>query len=608
MSFLTSNPESRAQKEVQNIMQSYSNSWDIVAELAQNAVDAVKTWEENHPEIDRDHSISIKIDEDQRQIVIEDSGIGIDPGAIDFLLAPNGTDKTDEGTTIGEKGVGLTFCIFCTNKFEIETTSTQGRYKGKIELARTWLNSDDPEGMDMPDTDAIEETDEEFDPSETGTVITLNDVEVPGEGESVFTRSPKRMEYLLRTKTAIGNTRTIHEEETTDIDVTLELDNRHDSVTNSIDFGYYYPHELWDDDDVVDLEEIMSSEEASLWDDEKKEREVGGKVWMIDGTHDYKGREIRYYACFVHSTADWEDVARQHELYRIENPDEDEEDHEYDYDLGPGIFVATRGMPTGISIDPPSDVGEKVYFNQMFMILEYDGFTFDVGRKSIPGPTQGRTLKPVAKKKFNVFRRWKALIRDTSTPPEKPPEIDEIERRQQLDELEDLPDLNYGAVKYLKKPDGQEAAVVSIFHELIGSGELPYYRCLKTGYKRRYDFWGKYVANTSELGENIQEQLDVSKVEKTIVVEHKYDAEDIISDVENSRKYFENIDLILCWDISQDSFEERGIEVEPLHDSEIFYIGSNYKLTWPTSSDLGDERQKPVLALKQYIEDRKRSS
>ena len=49
-----------------------------------------------------------------------------------------------------------------------------------------------------------------------------------------------------------------------------------------------------------------------------------------------------------------------------------------------GIYIATRGMPTGIEIEPPV-TGSAFYWRRVFMLLQDDEMNFDVGRKTLRG-------------------------------------------------------------------------------------------------------------------------------------------------------------------------------------------------------------------------------
>ena len=115
--FLKIGTVKKLKKHIQNICNSYSHPWDILAELAQNSVDAIKLWNLKNKDKSRPHEILIEVNQKSRSIIIKDTGIGIDPKKAPSLLGPDGTDKDEEEDQIGEKGVGLTFALFSSNKF-----------------------------------------------------------------------------------------------------------------------------------------------------------------------------------------------------------------------------------------------------------------------------------------------------------------------------------------------------------------------------------------------------------------------------------------------------------------------------------------------------------
>ena len=93
--FLMQPSPERIKKEIQNICDSYSHPWDILAELSQNSVDAIRAAASKKALLD--HTISIKLDARDRSIEFYDSGIGLPGDKVVDLLAPHGTNKTDEG-------------------------------------------------------------------------------------------------------------------------------------------------------------------------------------------------------------------------------------------------------------------------------------------------------------------------------------------------------------------------------------------------------------------------------------------------------------------------------------------------------------------------------
>lgn len=590
--FLLSNPEGRIKKQIENIYESYSNPWDILAELNQNAVDAVKEWESEYENEDREHSINLRIERPSRSVVIEDTGIGILPDNLPDLLAPNATDKAGDVSTIGEKGVGLTYCIFCSNEFHIETTSEKGRYQAEINGARTWRERDSVDGV--PATKNVNKETKESDPIVTGTKIRIDDVQLAeGNEESIFELSPARLKYLLLTKTALGNTKSRFGIDQPHIDIELTIiDENGEEFHDNLEYEYYFPDKFWDSDEVVDIEEFENRDDIGRMSDEQKNKHLGGKIWKSEGVTERNGKEIRYYALFVPSTKAWSKVNEQNDLTNDNG----------EPDLQSGVYAATRGMPTGIEIGTP-DTGYRGYWANLYILLGYDGFNFDLGRKSIPGRTQGM-LKEVAADKFQTFTNWREIINvSNKTPTRKPQQVVRTQREERFKELRRLKDLNCPEIRFEKIPDGQEAGVVSIFHELIGAGYLDNYRGYRTGYSQDYDFWGVYEAALEELGENIQTEFsDQESIRQDVVIEAKYDAADVITDIEKGRKYLEDIDLVVSWIIDEEKFETSSSTIVPLSDEDLFYVGSTHELV-PGDTSAPVSNSLYLMSVKRYIRD-----
>ena len=106
------------QNQLINIDNSYNNEWDILAELAQNSIDAIHIIGGNNKS-----KIDIVFDADNKKIVFEDNGCGFElndkkPNTLlgsPTLLDVNVTTKINDNSQIGEKGVGLKFVIFNSN-------------------------------------------------------------------------------------------------------------------------------------------------------------------------------------------------------------------------------------------------------------------------------------------------------------------------------------------------------------------------------------------------------------------------------------------------------------------------------------------------------------
>lgn len=589
------------QREIRNIVDSYSHPWDILAELCQNSVDAIKKWEKENPDIDKKHEITIEINQKERSIRIIDNGVGFDPEKVASLLAPNETDK-DEDDLIGEKGVGLTFVIFSSNGFSLDTKSVKGSYSCKIRNADNWVKRSSIKEEDIPKIDNPEVSSKKNKPEDTYTDIKIEDVQTIDEGLDIFELTLTRIEYLLRTKTAIGYTGRKFNKGNLEISVILKVvtPDGKESEPKNIPFEYWFPEEFFSKRDIVDLDDFLNK--AATLSDRQKAMKLYNKCMRIKGSETMSGRDYRYYCFFVPTRDTWKDISEKYVLLNKSFSDNDKDD--IYMDVKPGIFVSTKGMPTGIELTPPERTGAS-YLPNLFILIENDSFKFDIGRKSIPGRSQP-SIKNIAKKKYNEFSKWKLWIAKDKTPDIKQPEVSQLQRENEFDEINIYPNLNFDDISYIKYPMMQEAAVVAIFHELIGAGLLKGYHGLAEGYKKNYDFWGKYKIPTDKIGKKHQEQIKSDSFERNIVLEFKYDASGIIDDVVENRKYFIDMDLLVCWDINHEKFAENKIEVELIPKEEILYYGSNYYLEFPGTYDLGREARKPIISLKAFIEELKK--
>jgi molecular chaperone HtpG len=72
---------------IKDIDDSYNHEWDILAELCQNAVDAIREADQDEGEI------NLVVDASRNKVSIYDDGVGISPERLPKLLGPFSTDK-----------------------------------------------------------------------------------------------------------------------------------------------------------------------------------------------------------------------------------------------------------------------------------------------------------------------------------------------------------------------------------------------------------------------------------------------------------------------------------------------------------------------------------
>jgi len=594
--FLSNPPQTILRKEMQNICDSYNHSWDLLAEICQNSVDAIKLHKNRYGSIKK-HEIKITINKQNRSITIRDTGIGIKPDKVAELMGPHSTDKCAEDQVVGEKGVGLTYTIFISNLYKIKTNSIEGFFEGEVRNARIWKEGsiDEIPKLIQSSFSLMVNT-----PNDTYTEIYIADIDTKfEESDEIFNQSPEVLEFILRTKTAIGSTvRIFNPEATNSINVSLTcISEKGERKTFKIEPYYMLPEEyISHKKDVIKLSEFK--EKAAVLSDAQKEKLLYKKCMTNAGVIERGTRKIKYYAFFTHSRHVWDTISNMANL--ITDNGVDEETHLYSY----GIYISTKGMPTGIRLEPKFK-GEAAYWPNFYILLEDDSIIFDLGRKTIPEPTK-KLFQKICNDIFNSFIKYKPYMSSEPSIDTPISAVIEHEKNTFFQELGKSNNLNCDSINYLKHPSTQEAGVSAIFHELVGAKILKGYYTLRSGYKMAYDLWGKYKIPLDLIGSNyanLRAQRGILDVD--IIIEFKYFAADIIDDLEDN-KFFRDIDLIVCWDLNEEKLQKNIIQVDILNRNEVFYYGSNYMLTWPASKGLGDLGKKPVLSLRTLLDDLKR--
>ena len=587
--FLEKRSVNSIRKEINNIVYSYNNSWDVLCEIFQNSFDAIMRALKK--DANKKHKISFQINVQERKIIIRDTGVGIEASKVKEIVAPNGTDKEDEAESIGEKGVGLTYTIFTCNKFIIETQNKNSYFKGKIENASAWRKK---QNQQTPTLEVIEEKETE-ETNDTYTEIILEGIdEFDPKEDDIFLQSPEVLEYIIRTKTVLGYMKKIFGESQPEISIQFTfVDDNGKSYERPIEFGYMLP-DYFVGSNKIDFDDFK--EKAATYDDKQKTQKLKGKGLYKIGSVTKSNRKINYYCFFAPSRNLWKEICEKNNLYFAD-------DTEYGMLLHGGIYVVTKGMPTGIVIEPPT-TGFSGYWNNFLILIEDDKIVFDLGRKTIPSRTKG-TIKEIAKSLFQEFLPYiKYVTSDPSVSTKLNATVQQVAKNNTYSAMEKYADLKVDGIGYLKHPNSQEAAVVSIFHELVGAKILRGYYSLSTGYKQTYDLWATYDIDKKYVGTNMQEIADENgRIVMPCVIEFKYAAESIINDLSSDIKFFNDMDLLVCWDIDEQKFAQNSIEVEKIDKEDVLFYGSNYKLIWPGSYNLGAASEKPVLSLRQFIDE-----
>ncbi len=528
-------------KSIRGIDDSYNNFWDILAELVQNSVDAINKKETKKGKIE------IELDCQQKQIIVRDSGIGINSERLPYLLSPFSTDKENDYETIGEKGVGLKFVIFQSNEFSMKTSE---QFSGEtsyvnIQGARAWKDGDSSEPFYLN----REIKKEDF----QGTEIIVKGI----ENDLLFNLNFNELEFILRTKTAVGNILSIFENNNL-ISVSLKmLDINGKKNSKEIEYKYWLPIENIKKNDKYDLDDFKTWLSETDRTDSEKRNKLKNKIIYKQGTIMHQGyREIKYWSCFVPKRKIWNDISIQDGLLTEDMIDDEEIMQQKVFSTHQsGIFTSVKGMPTGIVIDHPN-TGYAGYWANIFIIFEDKNLKFDIGRKSINGSTK-TIYKEHSKEIFTDYLKYitKYLTGEPEVMSNPVWDRDDIKN-----EIDNMPHLSSNIIKFKNNPAEQEASVAAIFYELIGANKISDLLPVISGYRNKYDLYA-YWRN------------------HFVIIEFKSHLRNIIRDFDDYVKYSNEIDYIVCWDVNDmdlTALHDVGLTLEEIEPSNLFKQKENY--------------------------------
>ena len=552
-------------KSIRGIDESYNNYWDILAELIQNSVDAIKKKD------DQSGKIEIEINSLKNEIRVKDNGVGIILEEIPILLSPFSTNKEDDMETIGEKGVGLKFVIFQSNDFKMITTSSSSKETAfvKISGAKTWKEGDSVEEFCL-DLDKIDDSDNE------GTDITIKGV----ENDELFKLDFQSIKFILRTRTAIGNTLSLFDEdEEKKIKVTLTLiDYNGKKTTEEIKYKYWLPTENIKINNKINFEDYKKWTEESDKGDIEKKNKLKDKIVYRTGTIMHNGyREIKYWSCFAPRRRVYDDISVNDKLITEEILNDDNLKQQKIFSTHQaGIYTSVKGMPTGITIDTPV-TGVSGYWPHIMIIFEDKLLKFDIGRKSINGNIKN-IYKEHAKILFSDYVNY--IAKYTGGDPET--NNNPIWDRDNIkNEIDNMPLLNNDIINFKHLPTDQEASVAAIFYELIGAHYITEIEPAISGYRDRYDlyaYWNNHF----------------------ISIEFKSHLRNIVRDFDDAVKYSNEIDYIVCWDINDEdikSLHKKALFVEEIDNDSIFSSNSEVYLPETTHKITVAVSSKPIYVI-----------
>jgi len=558
-----SDTQAWVKQRVINVIKSYHNAADVIAEPIQNAVDEVLSA----PDISGDGEVRITLDTDENTISVRDNGRGISSADIAKWLAPDvGSKRADflAGLVRGHKGVGLTFLAYGFNFFEIETKTKDEHYVVRLEHGRAWV--EDPDS-DRPPVGRLEEIHGGGKLDGTGTIVTIR-LSPQTEPRSLRHAFPT-LEYAttaIRNQTAAGLVEPPAVTKRRPLKVILEYKRQAKTETAAISPSYRYPHEdLAAGIKVLNLGNWLKNNKNSG--PSAKERNAFHACYWVFGPEDLKEligsktgeqlvepeeveafidtHKVHVYSLFSYSASyrdqlgdNWKIPRNRKSLHF------------------PSLRIATDGMISSWNREITlTHRGFNV--DRTWLIYSLRGIEPDLGRKDFPPNVHDflRITEELVANRIAEQSRPFLRVSPPRTAPTQPGYVDPAVKAHIRRQNPMSPRLLSGVGEItLQTEPKAEQDVIALYGELVGLGLMCH---LQPVYFSGFDFYDSYFqyvpsAAPDALKERLPGVDDVDVREAEGVAEFKLVADSVLADVVSEVKKWSDMKFLVCWEIGKD--------------------------------------------------------
>lgn len=206
--------------QIENIVSSYDDIWDALAEMVQNAVDAVLARAETELAAPAGQ-INVHVDAALNRISVTDNGLGVAQEDFVSVFRPNYSVKRRLGhkSARGEKGAGVVFLQFGHDVFEFQTRRPDFQATYRLDAGNAWFKNT----LNVVQSDVSWSEKLATLPTDPHTIQDAVDATVPCPGSRVsvdlgpgsnlpqlsrYFSDPanclRRLEHVVRTRTALG--------------------------------------------------------------------------------------------------------------------------------------------------------------------------------------------------------------------------------------------------------------------------------------------------------------------------------------------------------------------------------------------------------------------
>ena len=558
-----------ARQNIVNVIRSYHNGTDVLAEPVQNAVDeveaAVREGVIAHGEV------RVRIDHTQNEITVWDNGRGMTRDFAQAALAPDVTMKAElfkEGLSRGHKGVGMTFLAYGFDEFELQSRTGDDYFRITMSEARTWVNGDGTADFPLATIDDLAEGEGELHSTGLMVRIRVSPITTPRSLSHSFPTIRAARTALL-SGTAIGVLRLGDSPSPVTFDASLEFTSKQASMkVEKLSPGYLYPHlELPKQVKVRDI--TGDRHDPSKTAPSPSDQQAYYAAHTTFSTQELVQLMDGASAETLQTSAEVAEFLVEHKVaaYALASVGADFQDtlleswgvSNWKKRLGAGLRVGTDGMVSSWS--RPLNLTHRGFnVNRIWLVFDFSDVEPDLGRKDFPPPVREiieLLENPLADKIDTLARAYLRPRSDSGKPFDtQPPEGKAAEHLKKPFPKRDLGALGRLGIQTLPV---EEQDVVALFHELRGLGVLRHFEMIFSSSSYAYDAYVEYLPDWRL--EEVEETFPADEpgaYDLVGALEFKLDGKSLLADLVNGSKRWGHLRFLVCWTISSNSTNIGG--------------------------------------------------
>jgi hypothetical protein len=237
--------EESRKRDIQNILKSYTGTFDLFSELLQNALDAVQARSWLNETGYKPH-LWVYIDIPDRKVRVTDNGIGMNEEQFKYCLRPSVSFKT-QAELRGHKGVGATFLAYGFSFIKLQSKQGASALAAILRQGRQW-SEDSSRTIPRPKLEAVEFSAPEIAGENSGTSVEIIIGQSVGERPRDLTwlgaRTATQWYDVLRIKTPLGGVYLASSKFSPRVTIRVRASDKEVTEITSDRAEYYYPHEI----------------------------------------------------------------------------------------------------------------------------------------------------------------------------------------------------------------------------------------------------------------------------------------------------------------------------------------------------------------------------